>query len=72
MDSSGGGKPVASSNRTWCKGEIYFTQAGCLFVANKSLAQAIDDVARAHGFKLCVSYESPGSPGNHTNLGCAC
>ena len=64
------------TGRNWCSGKIYFTEGGCLFIEDSTLARAIDDAVKAReaaGKKgMCLSYSDPNNPSNTTNVLCAC
>jgi hypothetical protein len=65
-----------NSGRNWCSGKIYFTDGGCLYIEDSTLARAIDDAVQARQAAgkqgMCISYQDPNSPSNTVNVLCAC
>jgi hypothetical protein len=73
------GKGVVSSpsggpskgKKKWCNGNIWFTDDGCIYIADKGLADAVLRNYLETG-KLCVTVEDEFSPSYEVNILCKC
>lgn len=66
----GGGRPEPL--KTWCDGKIYFDKDGCLYIADGSLADAIEKAIRNPKRKFCIAREDPNRPGHKQDVMCPC
>jgi hypothetical protein len=57
--------------KKWCNGNIWFTDDGCIYIADKSLADAVLRNYLETG-KLCVTVEDEFSPSYEVNILCKC
>jgi hypothetical protein len=65
------GTGIGKGKKKWCGGDIWFTEDGCLYINDPSLAEAVQRNFLETG-KLCVTIPDEFSPSYELNILCKC